>query len=267
MDVCEFWEKIALSSEVIQKALQLKIEDVEYQRLCNLYRDNHQDFFDEVLKKENSPMWFLYLYSRMACEVYACYQERGISEEIFLATFKDISYWCDNYQREYGRFGLGEYGWFPRHIDMTLFRLGRLQFEEMDMEYSVGDGEERLEKGTPVINIHIPQGEPLVWEECEKSIKMARELWGTDKRYVCHSWLLYPQLKDILSEHSNIREFAGHFKVLRTDFNEREAEWRIFGKVLKNVADYPEKTRLQRDAKKYLLEGNCLGNGWAVLEI
>lgn len=266
MDIREFWKKIDLSSEVIEKALQLNIAEPEYQRLRLVYKQKHQEFFDEVLKKENSPMWFLYLYSRMACEVYFQYQECGISDEIFQATFNDISYWCDNYQREYGSFGLGEYGWFTRHLDMTLLRLGRLQFEEMEMEYTVGDGEDRIEKGTPVINIHIPQGEPLIWDECEKSISMARERWGIEKRYVCHSWLLYPDLSDVLSEHSNIREFARHFKVLRTDFNEREAEWRIFGKVLKNVIDYPETTGLQRNAKKYLLEGNCLGNGWAVLE-
>lgn len=266
MDVCEFWEKIDLSSESIEKASQLKIAEPEYQRLRLVYKQNHQEFFDEVLKKENSPVCFLYLYSRMACEVYVYYQEHEISDEIFWATFKDISYWCDNYQREYGGFGLGEYGWFTRHIDMTLFRLGRLQFEEMNMEYAVGNGEDRIENGTPVINIHIPQGEPLIWEECEKSIKMARERWGTDRPYVCHSWLLYPKLADILSEHSNIREFARHFRVLRIDFNEREAEWRIFGTVRKNVVDYPETTGLQRNAKKYLLEGKCLGNGWAVLE-
>ena len=52
---------------------------------------------------------------------------------------------------------------------------------------------------------------------------------------------------------------------MQIDFNEREAEWRIFGKVLKNISEYPEKTQLQRSAKEYLLSGKCLGNGWSIL--
>ena len=83
-------------------------------------------------------MWFLWIYSHMACEVHSCYIEQNIPEEFFWDTFQDIAFWCDNYKKEYGQTGLGEYGWFIRHIDMTLFRLGRLQFEVMEMEYGVG---------------------------------------------------------------------------------------------------------------------------------
>ncbi|MBR2045049.1 MAG: hypothetical protein IJ958_02810, partial [Agathobacter sp.] len=128
-----------------------------------------------------------------------------------------------------------------------------------------GDGIETIPEGTSVINIHIPQGEPLIWSECEKSIQQAQRIWGDEIPYVCHSWLLYPDLKEILSEKSNIREFSKHFHVLQIDFKEREAEWRIFGKVLKNISEYPEKTNLQKSAKEYLLRGKCLGNGWSKL--
>lgn len=267
MNVLEFWKGIELSSKVIEELLQINFEEEEYQRLCKIYKESHETFFDEVLKKESSAIWFLWLYSRMACDVYGDYLERGISEEIYWNTFRDIRFWCDNYEREYGKTGLGVYDWFPRHIDMTLFRLGRLQFEEMNMEYSVGEGSEKILKGTSVINIHIPQGAPLIWKECEKSLKMAWDFWGNDKLYVCHSWLLYPKLEEILSEDSNIREFRKYFKVIQTDFNEREGEWRIFGKVIRKVSDYPEETGLQKRAKEYLLKGKSLGNSWAVLEI
>ena len=123
-----------------------------------------------------------------------------------------------------------------------------------------------LEKGTPVINIHIPQGEPLTWKACEESIERAKKVWGEDMPYVCHSWLLYPGLDEALGKKSNIREFRKHFKVLQTDYKEREAEWRVFGKVLKNVAEYPEETSLQKKVKEYLLSGRVLGNGWGILK-
>ena len=267
MNLLEFWRKIELPSKVIDKALELELDEEDYQHMCNLYQENHDNYYRYILTRKNSAVWFLLIYSRMACEVYDKYSALGISEDIFWATFKDITFWCDNYEQENGEIGLGAYEWFHRHIDMTLFRLGRLQFEPMVMEYTVGDEYDRIPKEYSVINIHIPQGEPLIWCECEKSIHQAIEIWGKDILYVCHSWLLYPNLKEILSEISNIREFSRHFHVIQIDFREREAEWRIFGKVLKNVSDYPEKTERQRRAKEYLLKGKCLGNGWGILDI
>lgn len=279
MKVTEFWDGIKLGVNHREAALGVKFEELECERLYELYRKDHNEFFDEVLKKEESGLWFLWLYSHMACNVYDKYREQGIAEEIFWDTFQDIRFWCENTEREYGAMGLAVYEWFYRHIDMVLFRFGRLQFEMMEMEHSVvsmkNEGEDfavlplkevRIEKGTNVINIHIPQGEPLTWEGCEKSLETARDFWGSDKPYVCHSWLLYPGLDKVLSEQSNIREFRKHFRVLQTDYKEREAEWRVFGKVLKNVVDYPEETSLQRRVKEYLLSGKSLGNGWAVLK-
>lgn len=249
MKVTEFWNGIELGENHKEAVLGMNFEEQECERLYELYKKDHTVFFQEVLKKEESGLWFLWLYSNLACEVYNRYGKQGISEKIFWDTFQDIRFWCENTEREYGTVGLAVYEWFYRHIDMVLFRLGRLQFEIMELE----------------IHIHIPQGEPLIWKECEKSIEMAKKYLGTKKPYVCHSWLLYPGLDGLLSESSNIREFRKHFRVLETDYKEREAEWRVFGKVLKNVVEYPEETALQRQVKEYLLSGRVLGNGWGVL--
>ena len=265
MNITEFFEGIKLGNNHREAVLEMNFDKHECVSLCDLYKKNHKAFYEEVLKKEKSELWFLWLYSYMACNVYEQYQEMGIDDEIFWNTFLDISLWCENAKKEFGILGLKEYGWFFRHIDMVLFRLGRLQFEKMELEDSVVSEEMMLKEGTEVINVHIPQGEPLTWEACERSIEMAKEFWGEDKLYVCHSWLLFPDLDEILSESSNIKEFRKHFKVLQVDYREREAEWRIFGSVLKNVTDYPEATSLQRKAKKNLLQGGSFGNGWGIL--
>lgn len=273
MKVIEFWEGIKLGENHRDAVLKMNFEEEECKRLYEIYKIEHNDFFQEVLKKEEYRLWFLWLYSNMACKVYERYMEEGISEQIFWDTFQDIRFWCENTEREFGIMGLAVYEWFYRHIDMILFRFGRLQFEKMEMEYTItekgNDATKKnvlsIKKGEQIINIHIAQGEPLTWEVCEKSIEMAKEFWGADKPYVCHSWLLYPGLDEVLSETSNIREFREHFKVLQVDYKEREAEWRVFGKVLKSVVEYPEDTSLQRRMKEYLLSGKCLGNGWGVL--
>lgn len=273
MRVTEFWDGIKLGNNHREAVLKMDFGAQECERLYELYKKDHNEFFEDVLKKEDNGLWFLWLYSNMACKVYDRYMEQGITEKIFWDTFQDIRFWCENTEREFGIMGLAVYEWFYRHIDMLLFRFGRLQFEKMEMEHSIAEKENNatdqrelsVEKGAQIINIHIAQGEPLIWEECEKSIERAKKFWGDDKPYVCHSWLLYPGLDEVLSEKSNIREFREHFRVLQVDYKEREAEWRVFGKVLKNVVEYPEDTSLQKRVKEYLLGGKCLGNGWGVM--
>lgn len=257
------WEKINLSKEIIRELEKIPMDPSHIEKLCLLYERDHKAFYKEVLEKEKSELWFLYLYSLMACKTYDRYCEKGIPEEIFWDTFLDITYWCENYEREYGRRGLGAFDWFYRHMDMKLFRLGRLQFEKLCLEEEIGS-KEVLKKGTEVINIHIPQGESLCPAQCEESLKRAEEFWGGGRPYVCHSWLLYPGLKELLPQDSNIRSFATRFKIIATDYKEREAEWRIFGRVERVVENYPENTMLQKKAKDYLLSGRALGSSWGI---
>ena len=250
MTVNEFWNGINLQEKQKEAVLKKNFAKDECNHLCDLYKENHNRFFEQILNKEDNELWFLWLYSQMACKVYDLYIEANVSDKVFWDTFIDIRLWCENAEKEYGVLGIKEYEWFYRHIDMVLFRFGRLQFEDTGTE----------------INIHIPQGAPLIWEDCEKSIKMARDYWGNDKTFVCHSWLLYPGLEELLDENSNIKQFRKRFHVIKTDYNEREAEWRIFGEVKKNVTEYPENTMLQKKVKNYLLNGKCLGNGYAILK-
>lgn len=56
------------------------------------------------------------------------------------------------------------------------------------------------------------------------------------------------------------------FDIQSVDFEFREGEERIFGKVLENPQMYPEKTSLQREARKWLIQGNRLGSGLGVLK-
>ena len=98
-----------------------------------------------------------------------------------------------------------------------------------------------VKKGDPIISIHIPQGEKLTLESVRESIIQGMAFWGKEMPYLCHSWLLYPGLKDILPEKSNIIMFQNQFQIVETDWDEREAEWRIWGKVQRNLNVYSEK--------------------------
>lgn len=249
----EFAVRIGLDAEAIRQMEGLCITEEEYERLRDIYRESHEQFFLVVKKQPESPLRFLELYCRLACGTFEEYKRKGIEESIFWATFRDISLWCGNYKREYGTWGIEVYCWLWRHVDMTILRLGRLQFEEM------------ISEGESVINVHIPQGEKLDRDACIASFENAFNRYGKEIQYICHSWLLYPGLSKVLDEASNIIKFQQLFQVIRVDYEDREAEWRIFGRVDKMIKSYPEDTALQRKAKEYLLQGRALGNGLGIL--
>lgn len=52
-------------------------------------------------------------------------------------------------------------------MKLTIFRLGRMQFEIMDSRWNFTAGERMVKKGDPIISIHIPQGEKAHTGECE----------------------------------------------------------------------------------------------------
>lgn len=62
--------------------------------------------------------------------------------------------------------------------------------------------------------------------------------FGREIPYLCHSWLLYPGLTELLKPDSNIIRFQELFSLLQTDTEGTEAEWRIFGKVLPEPREY-----------------------------
>lgn len=125
-----------------------------------------------------------------------------------------------------------------------------------------------LDEKDAVLNVHIPEGSKLDHEQCIKSYNEALTFFKkyfpetNFKAFVCYSWLLDVQLKDILPAESNIAQFLGDFVVFPVD-SPREAQVyeRVFGKYSDTPAHLPENTFLQKSIKKYLVEGNFMRNG------
>lgn len=266
MNLNEFFKGIQMVPEAVKEVEELTISESRYQEMKDLFWSDREIFYSMVLKEQNYRILFLYYYSRMACETYEQYQKRNIENRIFWDTFYDLTLWCESCFRIYGEYGIEQYGWFFRHIEGTIFRLGRLEFEKMESEWDLTDGNIEIKKGDNIINVHIPQGDRLNERQIEESYIQSYGFWGRECPYVCHSWLLNPGLSFILKEDSNILKFQKQYKVVRIDFGEREAEERIFEILRDNPEEYPEKTSLQKSAKKYLLSGKKLGNGMGILQ-
>lgn len=267
MELGELCVRIGLSEEAAALVLSMAEADAAYEETRALYREDREAFYRMIACSGEPERRLLYDYCRFACEAYGGYREEGIADSIFFDTFRDITLWCMEYYSETGKYGIGRYvqDWFWRGFERKMLRLGRLEFEEMEVTEEMAGIMGYADRGESVISIHIPAGEPLGREACLASLRRAHERYGKERRYFCHSWLLYPELRKLLPENSNILRFQELFDVVQVDYREREAEWRVFGRHFFRVADYAEDTSLKRRLKQYLLSGGVLGNGWGLL--
>ena len=75
--------------------------------------------------------------------------------------------------------------------------------------------------------------------------------------FVCYSWLLSPNLKNILSEESNIIKFQKKYTFLSSNLNEKYPQIieRVFVTKSENAEDWDENTSLQRKLKEEWKKG------------
>ena len=141
--------------------------------------------------------------------------DMGIPAEVTLDTFRDMVILTEDWTQAKGKLCLFGLKWLKLHLTQRLFRLGRLQFAfapAMKDIPALG-----IKEGEKVIEIHIPRGGKLVWEECARSIARAEEFFKTHfpdyrfKAFTCFSWLLDSELKAFLPEDSNILKLAQKF--------------------------------------------------------
>ncbi len=149
-------------------------------------------------------------------EVSKRYAEKGIEEEIFLDTMRDIVVWTKRWSEAKGELWLEELFWLVHHTRMRIFKLGRLQFCMGQMKHDCPAF--GVKKGDPSMEIHIPgTGEPLDIDECKKSMEMAKVFFKKHfpeyefRCFTCHSWLLDDALKIYLRPDSNIIKFGEMF--------------------------------------------------------
>lgn len=199
---------------------------------------------------------------------------KGRTESLFFDTFADLRYKALECREVHGVWGNFVAGWYAIFYTDRIVKLGRLEFETASYgrEEPFAGGGLRLEKGSPVLSIHIPSsGEPFHRAAREASYRLAWEHFPQLRQNgklpcICHSWLLYPDYKPLLPEGSNIRDFMADFEIIGRDETEQFGDdWRLYGADSgKPVEQWPEKTRMQRAFKQYFLEGGKPGYGYGV---
>ncbi|WP_125461140.1 acyltransferase domain-containing protein [Paenibacillus ihbetae] len=114
-------------------------------RLFEIYRDFYKSYIDsgywttiwepltihpyvrEVIGKEAS-LFYLHAALQRLPLTEQKYSEKGLSQELFVETLKDIGVWVQHAYQLVGYYAIGNFGWIWRHLEAKMFRLGGMQF-------------------------------------------------------------------------------------------------------------------------------------------
>lgn len=265
MNLQQFCEGIDLAAEAQQLVYERVMAQQEYRAYKEHFYKDNAAFLTEVKQREDDRQLLLYLFIRFAVDAHEAYRVRGIDDAIYYDTFSDIQIWCLACKQNHDEYGIEQFNWLKEHVQLRLFRLGRLQFQPYALDREVIVDGHTMEHNRIVLNVHIPAGEPLRPGDVEESFVRAISFFrGIAPVFICQSWLLYPQLHEILDADSNILHFQKQFEIYHVDDESRQAEERIFTRISEDPNDYAEGSSLQRSAKAYLLEGHKLGSGYGI---
>lgn len=269
MDIKQLCEGIEMPACVTEKLEQYAKEadqeklgtsiDKFYQR--STWEEGVKEVKEQLLKDENG-LKMLACMLLAAVRSYGFYQEKGISDRIYYDTFGCFSRFVEEHKVSCGEYGFDREWWTCREIAMEEFRIGELEYEMV------------LREGKKEIWIHIPSDAALTRDRCRESYHAAAVFFETyypEFAYgamKCDSWLMAPALKEVLPEHSNILAFQKDFDIDSVDLESQDVlEWvfKLPSGAIKEpasreiLAALPEHTSLQKNMKKYLLEGGKIG--------
>lgn len=248
----ELMQGIGLSEEGKKTVEMFEINEREYESWRKLFDTDTERFFQKLDGLRDKEKTALCLYVRFAAKLYPEFVKKGISDKVYFDTFSDFSIWNKCCMEKKGIPGLIEERWLSLPLKMKIFRLGRLQFE--------------TDRERGILHVHIPEGAPLSEEACEESFRQADSFFGEEyTMYDCESWLLSPKLSQVLDADSNIIKFQKRFAIQKTRHIFRQAEERVFGEIREDKEQYPERTRLQKKLKAYVLAGNEPGIGYGII--
>lgn len=188
----------------------------------------------------------------IAVQSYEKYMQKGIPTHIFADTMKFCRRFLLEYHKTHGCYRFVWGWWFPCQLSLREYRIGALEYE-LTADNCIG--------------IHIPSDADLSLQSVMQSLAGFKDFcrqyepeWE-ELEMQCESWMLSPALKDVLHADSNILAFQKLFNIRETDYESMAVlDW-VFPGFDKVSEALPEETSLQRNMKKYLLEGNKIG--WA----
>lgn len=202
-------------------------------------------------------------------------QERGYDEEQIVIQKLNIKNTCLNDRKLHNIDGIrfSQMIWGSFFMKGNLIQIGRLQYEFDDNPLKI---KKYIKENCHFVYIHIPKGENLNEEDVIDSFsnvdKYIRKYYkeSLDKKivYYTESWLLSPELKEILPNSSNIIKFQNKFNIVEYEENTEDFLNFVFDDILDNIKydELLENTSLQKSLKKKLLNKEKLHLGLGILK-
>ena len=128
----------------------------------------------------------------------------------------------------------------------------------------------KLAQGDPVLHVHIPREGSFTAEDCYESFGRARDFFAKyypDWPYTavaCVSWLMDPQLRELLSESSNLVKFQAWYRPFPVKSGDESIYTFVFRSEKREIEQLPETTSLHKKMKTFMKEGGRfrLGGGF-----
>lgn len=187
------------------------------------------------------------------------YQAEAWPDDILRATLSDLWLRLQLFREKEGAWGLtaDDGQWLLRHFTGHLFKLGVLQFERTTWEFQVPYYDltcqnEPIKSGTPILSVHIMEGEDLAPGKLDAAFSWAEAFFPkyfpqeAFQAFACYSWLLYPKLLEQLGPRSRIRALGTYFEVVGVSQDPSMAKERLLLAAPAGKAG----SSLQRLAKK-----------------
>jgi len=200
------------------------------------------------------------------------YAAAGIPDSILVMTMGDLVIAVQRYHALHGHIGIANLSDWEDYIHMRLFRLGRLQFCMTGAAMDIP--EKGITAGEPVMDVHVPAGQPLTEAACEDAFRQAESFFGTFfpqyhyRYYTCFSWLFDEVLQQFLKDDANILKFQKLFQpVYRRPQDSILHFLFLFGiESREQLHSCQAKTDFARKVKEYALNGGVFYNVLAVKE-
>ncbi|MBE6688202.1 MAG: hypothetical protein E7588_02860 [Ruminococcaceae bacterium] len=268
-----FWEMEAkknsdpLLKEEIAKLLVLHGEDFE---TC------HKNAVALAEKLEMPSCSFLLYIQLLLCEkAYDVYMKNGWDMDVYYDSMSDI---CVRIMRNYKEkksevVGIDNFQWLSGFVrpNPIYFKFGRLEYETFEIKTDFEYNGVQYKNGQKAMTIHIPSYLKFTHEACLESYEKAKiffdkSLGLKDIPIICNSWMIHPNLQELLPADSAIAKFGRDFYIYGVT-NEPAApiQW-VFGPYKEKPDDYPQNTTLQKNLVKWIKAGKPVGRGIGILK-
>lgn len=126
---------------------------------------------------------------------------------------------------------------------------------------------EALKNGDLVLDVHIPEGEKMSYDKCLESFREAVDFFNRyfpnkeSKGFTCSSWILDPQLQNLLPDKSNIIKLQRKVHLYPVLSDDEQTLERVFNQCPANKKVLSGNTELQRAIIEYTATGEKMHSG------